>query len=82
MRYFKRIGNTDYVLEWKSEILSDESIKSPSAPNNILDPSLDYLSSKITVKFNGSCLNQDKITYAHKTIVNIYIIYEIIKIII
>ena len=82
MRYFKRIGNTDYVLEWKSEILYDESIKSPSAPNNILDPSLDYLSSKITVKFNGSCLNQDKITYAHKTIVNIYIIYEIIKIII
>ena len=62
--------------------MSDESIKSPSAPNNILDPSLDYLSSKITVKFNGSCLNQDKITYAHKTIVNIYIVYEIIKIII
>ena len=37
-RYFKRIGNTDYVLEWKSIGLSDESINSPSAHNNILDP--------------------------------------------
>ena len=42
-RYFKRIGNTDYILEWKFKGLFDESIKSSSASNNILDPSLDYL---------------------------------------
>ena len=59
--------------------MSDEGIKSPSAPNSILDPSLDYRGDKIRVKFNGSCLKQDKITYAHKTIVNIYIVYEINK---
>ena len=59
--------------------MSDEGIKSPSAPNSIIDPSLDYWSDKIRVKFNGSCLKQDKITYAHKTIVNIYIVYEINK---
>ena len=35
------------------------------------------MDSKIRVKFNGSCLKPDKITYAHKTIVNIYIVYEI-----
>ena len=59
--------------------MSDESIKSPSAPNNILDPSLDYLDSKVRVKFNLSCLKQDKIIYAHKTMVNIHIAYEISK---
>ena len=55
-RYFKRIGNTNYVSEWKSKGLSDESIKSPSALNNILDPSFDDLRSKIIIKFNESCL--------------------------
>ena len=28
-------------------------------------------------KFNESCLKQDKITYTHRTIVNIYIVYEL-----
>ena len=35
-RYFKRVGNSDYILEWKSKGLSEESIKSPSAPHNYL----------------------------------------------
>ena len=47
--------------------MSDGSPKSSFASNNILYPSLDYLGDKIN--FNGSCLNQGKITYAHKTIV-------------
>ena len=34
---------------------------------------------KIRVEFNVSCLKQDKITYNHGTIVNIYIVYEISK---
>ena len=37
-RSFERIVNSDYVLEWKSKGLSDESTKSPSAPNNFLYP--------------------------------------------
>ena len=55
-RYFRRIDNTDYVLEWKSKELSDESIKSPSVPNNVLDNSLNYLGSTIRAKFDRSCL--------------------------
>ena len=32
----------------------------------------------MTVKFTGNCLKQsNKLTYAHKTIVNIYIVYEL-----
>ena len=49
LTYFKRINNTDYVLEWKSKGLSNESIKSFSAPKNCLGPSLDYYGSKIRV---------------------------------
>ena len=61
-RYFK-IGNSDYVLSWKFKGLSAESITSPSAPNNFLNPSLNYLSTKIRERFSGSCLKQPKISY-------------------
>ena len=45
----------------------------------MITPSLDYLDTKIRVKFNGSCLKQDKITYTHGKIINIYIVYDISK---
>ena len=51
----------------------------PSAANNFLTPSLNYLGTKIRVKFSGSCLKQNKTTYTHEKIVNIYIVYEINK---
>ena len=51
-RYFKRICNTDYILEWKFEGLSDEIIKSSATTNNFLNPSLDYPDAKIRVEFN------------------------------
>ena len=59
--------------------MSNESIKPPSAPNNFLTPSLNYVGIKIRVKFSRSCLKQDKVTYTHRKIVNIYIVYEINK---
>ena len=55
----------------------DESIKSHSAPNKILDCSLDYLGSKVKLKFNESCLKQGKITFTHGTLGKVYIVYEI-----
>lgn len=51
-------------------------IKSPATVNNILNVSLDCLGAKMRVRFNGSYLKQDKIIYAHKTIVTVYIVYE------
>ena len=77
-RYFK-IGNSDYVLSWKSKGLSAESITPPSAPINFLNLSLNYFDAKIKVKFSRSCLKQDESTYTHGKIVNIYIVYEINK---
>ena len=72
-KHFKRINpNDSHIALWKSKGLSDESIKPPTTTYNVLNTLLDYYGNKIRVKFNGSCLKQDKVTFAHRTIVNIY----------
>ena len=76
-RYFKIIINTDYVSSWKSKGLSDESITPPTTSGNSLNPALSYYGTKIRLKFTGSCLKQDKITYTHGKTVNIYTVYEL-----
>ena len=63
-KYFKQINN-DYISSWKSKGLSEESITAPSATNNFLNPSLEYLGTKLRVRFSGSCLKQNAITYNH-----------------
>ena len=69
---------TNYVLSWKSKGLSDETIKPPSTSGNSLTPALSYYhASKIRVKFTGSCLKQDKVTFNHGKVANIYIVYEL-----
>ena len=81
-RYFKRIagaGSGDYVYCGKSKGLSDENITAPSAPNSFLNPSLEYLGTKPRVRFSGSYLKQNVITYNHGKSANIYIVYEINK---
>ena len=56
------VTNTNnYILSWKSNGLSSENIMPPSTSHNILNPSLDYVGSKIRVEFKGSCLKQNKI---------------------
>ena len=76
-RYFKVIANTDYVSSWKSKGLSAESIKPPTISDNSLTPALSYYGTKTRVKFYGSCLKQPKALFNHKTIVSIYIAYEL-----
>ena len=61
--------------------MSKEIIKDPRSNNNILssttENTLDH--QKLKLKFNGSCLVQDQITYTPHTIIDIYIVYEITK---
>ena len=45
-RYFKT-DSSYHILSWTSRGLSNEIIKPPSAPNNFLTPSLNYLRTKI-----------------------------------
>ena len=56
--------------------MSDEKIKPPTTSNKMLNPWLDYFGTKTRVKFNGDCLQQEKITFNHGKIVSIYIVYE------
>ena len=68
-RHFKRVvgvGSGDYSYFWKSKGLSDERINSVTASNYSITPELSYYGSKLRVKFNGSSLKQDKVTYTHK----------------
>ena len=68
-RYFKVFSITqylEYVSEWKSKGLSNESIKAISTSDT-----------KIRVEFTGGCLKQPKISYTHRKVVNIYIVYEL-----
>ena len=81
-RYFKIIagvGNGRYIYYWQSKGLSDERINSITASNYSVTPFLDYYGTKTRVEFSGSCLKQDKVTFNHGKIVNIYIVYEISK---
>ena len=79
-RYFKVFSITqylEYVSEWKSIGLSSESFKAISTSDNSLNPTLNYYGTKIRVKFTGDCLEQQKITYNHGKVVNIYIVYSL-----
>ena len=77
-RYLKRVVNSASVLLWKSKGLSDENITPSSALHYFVNPSLNYLGTKTRVRFSGT-LKQEKITYTHGKIVNIYIVYEVNK---
>ena len=81
-RYFKvnAIYNVaNYVLSWKSRGLSDETSKPPSTFDNSITPSINYINNidKLKVQFTGSCLKQDKVTFNHGKVVNIYTVYEL-----
>ena len=69
--------NTDYVSSWKSKGLSAETIKPPTRSDNSLTPILNYYGTKTRVTFTGSCLKQPNISYTHRKVVNIYIVYEL-----
>ena len=78
-RYVKKISNPDHISEWKSKGFSDEVMKPPATTDNNLASTLNYVCKKIRKKIDGSCRKQDKITYNHGMIVNIYIVYELIS---
>ena len=76
-KYFKFIWRKKYISSRQSKGLSAETIKPPATSDNSLTPLIDYLGNKTRVTFIGSCLKQQKISFTHGTIVNIYIGYEL-----
>ena len=81
-KYFKVLPNTGYILSWKSKGLSIETIKShTTSPVTKIDydliPTVSYSGTKTKLKFTASYLKQDKSSYNHGKIVNIYIVYDL-----
>ena len=73
------VGNSSYIYYWKYNGLSDERLNSTKTPHHGITANLDYCGTKTRVEFNGSCLKQDKVTFNHVKVVNIYIAYKITK---
>ena len=79
-RYFRKIiavGSGNYIYFWKSVGFSDERLDYITTSNYKITPELSYYGTEIRLKFNGNCLKQDKVTYNHEKIDNIYIVYKI-----
>ena len=79
LKYFKTSGTKSHqIIALKFNELSEESIKPPTTLNNSLAPEMTFFDgAKIKVKFDGGCLKQEKITFHHGNIVNVYIVCEI-----
>ena len=77
-KYFKVIASTNYVSSWQFKGLSDETIKLPATSDNSLNPKVSY-GAKVRLEFRASCSKQDKSTFNHGKIVNIYIVYGLDK---
>ena len=73
-KYFERMGNE--VSLWVSKGLSNEKISSVSNSYRAV-PKIVYDNVRIKVKFNGNPLKQNKVTYNHVSIVNIYVAYRL-----
>ena len=76
-RFCEKIGNSVHTSAWKSKGLSEERIKPPATSDDTLAPSSNYIDVRPRIKFDGHCLKQDKVTFSHKNVVGIDIVYEI-----
>ena len=76
-KHFKKIASRYHISAWKFNGLSDESIKPLAPSNNSFAPMLNPISVRLQVKLDERFLKQDKITFTHKQVVNIYIMYKI-----
>ena len=77
-RYFKQtagVGNGNCIYYGQSKRLSNERINSDYS----VTPFFDYFGTETRVEFSRSSLKQDKVTFNHGKIVNIYMVYEISK---
>ena len=74
-RYFERVGKE--ICSWESKGLFSEKISSATTSDGRV-PKLVYDDARIKVKFDGDLLKQNKVTYNHRPIVNIYIVYRLI----
>ena len=69
--------NNNKITKWKSKGLSNESIEVDSTSDNTLTLSVNYYEDKLRLRFTGNVLQQKTVTYNHKKLANLYVVYEI-----
>ena len=74
LKYFTL--NSNFITKWNSKGLSKESLEVVSKTDNTLTPSANYYENKVRLRFT-SVLQQKIVTYSHKKVVNLYVVYEI-----
>ena len=47
-----------------------ENIKTAAESNNCLISALNHINTKLRIKIHGHCLEQDKVTFTHKQMMN------------
>ena len=75
LKYFT--VNSSWITKWESKGLSNESLEVVSTSSNTLTPSVNYYREKARLKFTGSVLQQKIVTYRHRKVINLYVVYEI-----
>ena len=79
--YFKTPANNNNVKAWKSEGLSNQSIKpgvKTTVTSDTVNPRLDHFNNpKFRVEFDVNCLKTDQVTFTRNKITNLYTTYEI-----
>ena len=74
LEYFTLKSN--WITKWKSKGLSNKSLEVVSTSDSTLTPSVNYYEEKVRLRFTGSVLQQRTVTYSHKKVVNLYVVYE------
>ena len=68
------------ITKWKSKGLSNGDLEFIYSSIVIITPEIKYNENKLRLEdFRGSILQQKKITYNYKKVVNLYMVYEITK---
>ena len=73
LEYFMLNGNK--ITKWKSKGLSNECLEVIPTSDNTLTPSINYYGDK--AKIYRKRLTTKTITYRHKKVVDLYVVYEI-----
>ena len=58
--------------------MSEKSIKTPATSNNSFTSKLAHIQNIIAgLKFEGGSLKHDKVSFAHRNVVNLFIVYKL-----
>ena len=76
-KYLETRSNNNEISAWESKGLSNEKISSIKTSSYDQSPRLVYENARIKLNFIRDFLKQDKVTYNHGPIVNIYIVYKL-----